>query len=253
MANNLKGKVAFVTGASSGFGAHFSKILAAEGAKVVLAARRKDYLDVVVAEIKSQGGEAMAIELDVTDASAVVKAFNAAEAAFGTVSILVNNAGISSMKHSLKDSEDDYDRMMNLNLKAVWQVATEGARRMVEAKIAGSIINISSIMGLNASPFLALYSTSKAAVAQLTKSLATELWHKGIRVNALCPGFFPTDINESFMATDAGKEYVRKMPAGRVGELEEISGPFLLLASDASSYMTGVLLPVDGGHTIRIA
>lgn len=251
---NLEGKTALVTGASSGFGAHFSKILIENGASVVIGARRKNILDEHADKLNAlvKGTKAKAVTLDVTDRQQVIHAFDVAEQSFGTVDIIVNNAGISPMNHCLQDSEEDYDRMMEVNQKAVWRVATEGAKRLVAANKSGSIINISSIMGLNASPYLSLYCTSKAAVAQLTKALAMDLWSKNIRVNALCPGFFPTEINGDFMNSADGQKYISRTPAKRTGRLDEISGPFLLLASDASSFMNGALIPVDGGHSARM-
>ena len=219
---DMSGKVAMVTGASSGFGVHFAKIMAARGAKVVVAARRVERLEALVAEIKADGGEAMAVAMDVTDSASIITAFDEAEAAFGTVTMLANNAGVADVRSALKIGEDDWDKMIDTNLKGVWIAGQQAAKRMIEAGVSGSIVNTASILGLRVAFGQSSYSASKAAVIQLTKSMALEWAGKGVRVNALCPGYF----------------------------LTEMTAPFLLLASDAGSYLHGVALPVDGGQSI---
>ncbi len=249
---SLSGRIALVTGASSGLGAHFAKILADAGARVVVSARRIERLESLVASIADSGGDAFAAAMDVTDATSVAQAFDAAEAHFGdSVDILVNNAGVAAPSRFLKGTEADWDFTMDTNLKAVWRVAQEAARRLVAAEKPGSIINVASILGLHPGLDQTFYATAKAGVVQLTKVQALELWRKHIRVNALCPGYFETEMNTDFFQTDKGRAYLDKIPPKRAGSLEELSGPLLLLASEAGSFMTGVALPVDGGHLLQ--
>jgi NAD(P)-dependent dehydrogenase (short-subunit alcohol dehydrogenase family) len=245
---DMTGKVAMVTGASSGFGVNFSKILAARGAKVVVAARRFDRLEALVAEIKMAGGEALAVKMDVTDSRSIVNAFDEAETAYGTITIISNNAGIADGRSALKIDEDSWDNMINTNLKGVWVVAREAAKRMVAAGVGGSIVNTASILGLRVAFAQSSYSASKAGVIQLTKSLALEWARKGIRVNALCPGYFLTEMTAKMFDSPQSAAFISASPMGRSGKMHEIDGPFLLLASDAGSYLNGVALPVDGGQ-----
>ena len=245
---NLKGKVAMVTGASSGFGAHFAKVLAEQGARVVVAARRIEKLEALAAEIKASGGVALSVAMDVTSRDSVISAFDAAEAAFGLVDIVSNNAGVADSKMALDTDEASWDYVMDTNLKGIFCVAVEAAKRMVAASRSGSIVNTASILGLRVAVSQSSYATSKAAVVQLTKSLALEWAQKNIRVNALCPGYFITEMNRAYLESEHGRNYIKKTPAHRTGEMSEISAPFLLLASDAGSFINGVALPVDGGH-----
>lgn len=245
-------KIALITGASSGLGAHFARLMAQAGARVVVAARRRDRLDSLVAELKAMGTNAMAVTLDVTDLSSVKAAFDTVEQTFGTPTLIANNAGVAAVHPALGAQEEDYDTMMDTNVRGVWRVATEAARRMSAKGLSGSIVNTASIMGLGVARGLTLYCLSKAGVVQLTKSMALELWAHGIRVNALCPGFFPTEMNEDFLTSEQGIDYLSKTPAGRAGKIEELSLPFLMLMSPSNSFMTGVALPVDGGHSIEI-
>ena len=247
---DMTGKVAMVTGASSGFGMHFAKILAARGAKVAVAARRVERLESLVAEIVAEGGEAVAVAMDVTDSASIVSAFDQAEAALGTVNVVANNAGIADVKSALKIDEAAFDRMIETNLKGVWIVAQEAAKRMINAGVSGAIINTASILGLRVSYGQSSYSASKAAVIQLTKSLALEWAGKGIRVNALCPGYFLTEMTATAFDSPQAQEFLSGSPAGRPGAMDEMTAPFLLLASDAGSYLHGVALPVDGGQSI---
>ena len=247
---DMSGKVAMVTGASSGFGVHFAKIMAARGAKVVVAARRVERLEALVAEIKADGGEALAVAMDVTDSASIIAAFDQAEAAFGTVTMLANNAGVADIRSALKIGEDDWDKMIDTNLKGVWIVAQEAAKRMIAAGVGGAIVNTASILGLRVAFGQSSYSASKAAVIQLTKSLSLEWAGKGIRVNALCPGYFLTEMTAPAFASPEAQAYLNSSPARRPGEMDEMTGPFLLLASEAGSYLHGVALPVDGGQSI---
>jgi NAD(P)-dependent dehydrogenase (short-subunit alcohol dehydrogenase family) len=247
---DMSGKVAMVTGASSGFGVHFAKIMAARGAKVVVAARRVERLEALVAEIKADGGEAVAVAMDVTDSASIIAAFDQAEAAFGTVTMLANNAGVADVRSALKIGEDDWDKMIDTNLKGVWIAGQQAAKRMIEAGVSGSIVNTASILGLRVAFGQSSYSASKAAVIQLSKAMALEWAGKGVRVNALCPGYFLTEMTASAFDSPEAQAYLNSSPAGRPGDMDEMTAPFLLLASDAGSYLHGVALPVDGGQSI---
>ena len=245
---DLHGRVALVTGASSGFGEHFARVLAGAGAKVVAGARREDRLHKLVAEIGAE--QALAVAMDVTDAASVAAAFTAAEAQFGTVDLLVNNAGVAAPGLVHKTGEADWDWVVDTNLKGAWLVAAEAARRMLAAGRGGAIVNIASVLGLATSRGHGVYSATKAGLIQLTKHLALELAGKGIRVNAICPGYFKTEMNDEYFDSAAGQAYIAATPGGRLGRMDEIDGPLLLLASDAGSFINGALLPVDGGHLV---
>lgn len=246
----LNNKIALVTGASSGFGRHFALVLASAGAKVVVGARREDLLAELVGEIETSGGEALAVAMDVTRASSVSDAFDRAEEVFGTVTVLVNNAGVAVPKTVHKTTEADWDFVIDTNLKGAWLVAAETARRLVSAKTGGVIVNIASVLGLATSTGHGIYSASKAGVIQLTKHMALELAGKNIRVNAICPGYFKTEMNGDYFDSAAGKTYIESTPSGRLGQMSEIDGPLLLLAGEAGSFINGAILPVDGGHLV---
>jgi NAD(P)-dependent dehydrogenase (short-subunit alcohol dehydrogenase family) len=250
---SLAGKTALVTGASSGLGEHFAGVLSRAGAKVVLAARRVEKLDALAARIKAAGGQAAVVALDVTNPAAIKPAFEQAEAALGPVDIVINNAGVPSHSWVLKTSEDEWRHVMSVNLDGVFRVAQEAARRMVAGKRPGSIVNIASVLGMSVSKTLAPYSASKAAVISLTQAMALELARNGIRVNAIAPGYFATEINAGFIDTPAGQGLVKIIPAGRIGRLEELNGPLLLLASEAGAFMTGTVVTVDGGYLLATA
>jgi NAD(P)-dependent dehydrogenase (short-subunit alcohol dehydrogenase family) len=245
----LQDKVALVTGASSGIGRGIARGLAREGARVVLAARREEALAALAAEL---GERAAAVPLDVTDTAAVARAFDAAEAAFGApCDVIVNNAGIAVTKPVLQQTEQDWDSVLDVNLRGGFLVATEGARRLVAAKRGGSIVNIASVGGLRILTGVAGYTASKAGLVQLTRQLAVELARHGIRVNALCPGYIETPINRDFFASEAGQAVIRRVPQRRLGQKEDLTGPLLLLASPAGAHMTGAALVVDGGHSVN--
>lgn len=250
---SLKGRVALVTGASSGLGQQFARALADNGASLVLVARRADRLKDFKAELEKAGARAIAVEADVTDRVAMTKAFDAAEQAFGTVTVLVNNAGVAQASLRAVDvGEEEWRRVMSINLDAVLYWAQEAARRMLAAGKKGAIVNIASVLGLGVSKGAVSYATSKAAVIQLTKALALEWAFKGVRVNAIAPGWFVTEINDDYLGSEAGVAIKRDIPMGRFGNAGDLDGALLLLVSDAGAYMTGATLVVDGGQVVQI-
>ena len=244
---SLAGRVALVTGASSGLGRHFAGVLAGQGAAVLVGARRTERLGELVEEITAGGGRAVAVPMDVTDRDSIAAAFDMGEKHLGTVDLLVNNAGIANTADLESETEADWDRVVDTNLKAVWMVAVELVRRLPTDHPA-SIVNIASILGLRVSRGVGSYIASKSAVVQLTRTMALEWGRRGIRTNAIAPGYFETELNEGFFDTEAGQKMQKRIPAGRIGELAELDGPLLLLASDAGSYMNGSVLVADGGH-----
>ena len=251
---DLSGEVALVTGASSGLGWRFAQVLAAHGAKVVLAARRTERLEELKSEIEASGGEAAVVELDVAKHGQVAQAFDAAEQAFGTVTILFNNAGMAIQKPVLDMDHEDWRKVLDVNLDGVWATAHECARRMAEAGSGGSIINTASILGLRTAKTLSAYAVSKAAVIQLTKALALELARYQIRVNAIAPGYVLTEINKEFFENNPqeAEAMIRTIPQRRIAEPSELDGVALLLASKASGFMTGEVLTIDGGQTLEV-
>jgi NAD(P)-dependent dehydrogenase (short-subunit alcohol dehydrogenase family) len=247
---SVAGKVALITGASSGFGKHFAKILAREGARVGLAARRVDVLQSLAQEIRSAGGVAAVAQLDVADVQSIESAVASIERELGRIDVLVNNSGTSIVKPLLEYTEQDWDAVVDVNLKGAFFVGTEVARRMRADGLGGSIINIESILSFRQTGHIPAYVASKAGLTQLTKTMALELARHDIRVNGIAPGYFSTDINRDFLASDAGAAMIKRIPQRRAGNLEDLDGPLLLLACDASRYMTGTTLVVDGGHLV---
>ena len=248
---DLRGKVALVTGASSGLGENFARKLALSGATVVAAARRMDRLQSLAAEIARDGGKAHAVSLDVTDRASVQAAFAEMVRTAGAPDIVVNNAGVGESKPSIDLTEEDWRRVLDTNLDGVWRVAQEGARAMVAAGKGGSIINIASVLGLRVAPQLLAYATAKAGVVQMTQALALEWSRHKIRVNAIAPGYIETDMNRDVLRSEAGQALVKRIPQRRIGAASDLDGALLLLASDASSYMTGSIVVVDGGHVVN--
>lgn len=246
---DLTGKTALITGASSGLGEHFARVLAAAGARVVVAARRADRLARLVQDLQDQGYQALAVTMDVTDADSINAGFTAAETQFGTVDVLINNAGIGEGVPFLKMTEGNWRSMLDTNLDGAWRVAHRAAVAMAKSGQGGNIINIASILGLRVGQGLSHYAVAKAGVVQLTKAMAIELARDKIRVNAIAPGYFRTEMNNDYFESEKGQEYIKQtVPMRRLGQLEELSGPLLLLASEAGSFMTGTIINVDGGH-----
>lgn len=247
---SLAGETALVTGASSGLGHHFAKVLAGAGARVAVAARRTDRLEALAREIRASGGTAEPVAMDVTDPASVTAAFDAAEKALGPVGIVVNNAGVTDPAFITRMTEKQWRGVLDVNLDGVFRVGQEAARRMSAAKAGGSIVNIASIVGMGAIRTLGAYAASKAAVLALTRTMALELARERIRVNAIAPGYISTELNDSFWETDAGKRMIAHVPMRRLGQLGELDGALLLLASRAGSFMTGSTIVVDGGHLL---
>ncbi|MGJ5051729.1 SDR family oxidoreductase [Bradyrhizobium oligotrophicum] len=243
-------EVILITGASQGIGRQFARVLSAHGAAVALAARQTGKLKALEAEIRARGGRAAAVEMDVTSMASIARGMDAAEAALGPVTVLINNAGIAVEKLAVEQSEADWDAVIGANLKGAYFAATEAARRMAARKAGGNIINIASVLGFSVVKFISPYAISKAGVVQATKALALELAASGIRVNALAPGYIDTDINHEVWETPAGEKLIKRIPQRRVGHESDLDGAILLLASNASRYMTGSVVTVDGGFLL---
>ncbi|WP_411840474.1 SDR family NAD(P)-dependent oxidoreductase [Paracoccus sp. ME4] len=243
----LDGRTALVTGASGALGAEFARALAGAGARVVLAARRVDAMRALADSLP----HAHAIALDVTDLGSVARAVADAEAWAGApVDLLVNNSGIATPGAALDQGDEDWARVMGVNLDGARRMAVAVAARLVATGRPGAIVNVASILGLRQGAGVSAYATSKAALIQLTRQHALEWARHRIRVNALAPGYVETDLNRDFFATDAGQAQIRRIPQRRLGRAEELSGPLLLLSSDAGSFMTGSVIVADGGHLL---
>ena len=248
---DFRGKVALVTGASSGLGEHFVKVLQCRGAKVIALARRVDRLQTLKANINSGEGTIDVCACDVTDPQSVKKAFAEFQSRQCIPHMVVNCAGVAVSKPFFDQTESDWDQVLDTNLKGAWLVSQEAAKLMVAANQPGSITNIASITGLRVAGAIAPYAASKAALIHLTKSLALELAKHQIRVNALCPGYIQTDLNQAFLNSAAGQKLLQRIPQKRFGSLKDVEGPLLLLCSDASMFMTGSVVAVDGGHLVN--
>ncbi len=247
---DLSGKAAIVTGAGSGLGRHFALMLARAGASVAALGRDPAKLDGVVKEIEAFDGRAIAAKVDVLDRASILQAIATAETELGPIAILVNNAGITVHKPLLDQSEDDWDMVLDTNLKGAWLMAQETARHMVRLGHGGSIVNIASVLGLRAAGGVPGYVAAKAGLVHLTRAMAQELARHKIRVNALCPGYFATEMTRAFLASPEGEKLIKTIPQRRVGDAGDLEGPLLLLASDAGAYMTGSVIVIDGGLSV---
>lgn len=247
----LSGETVFVTGASSGLGAHFARVLSAHGARVVLAARRMESLERLADELREKGGVADAVSLDVRDPDSVDAAIDTATAIAGPIHALVNNSGVAVTRRFVDQTEEDWQFVVDTNLSGVFRVAQRVTRAMIASGTEGRIVNVGSIVGLVPGGQLTAYAASKAGVLHLTRTMAVELARHRIRVNALAPGYFGTELNSEFFESEAGKAMLGRVPMRRLGQLSELDAPLLLLASRASSFVTGSVLTVDGGHSIH--
>lgn len=252
MSQPLRGKIAMVTGAGTGLGRHFATALAQAGATIIACGRRIAPLESLCAELADQGLACHAVAMDVTDSQSVAAAFDRAEALTGaSLDILVNNAGAAQTKAALDLTDEDWDAIVDLNLGGVFRVARTAARRMIAGRKGGAIVNVASILGLQVAQGVASYAASKAAVIHLSKALALEWARYNIRVNVLAPGYVLTDINRDFFESPSGQKLVGRVPTRRLGTLDELVDPLLLLCGSGSSNMTGAVLVVDGGHSIH--
>ena len=251
---DLRGRCALVTGASSGIGRHAARVFARAGAGVAVGARRAPQLGVLADGIRAECGRAFVVPFDVTDSSAVDAAVERVEREFAPIDILLNNAGVVERGSSLSGSEDAWNRVVDVNLSGAWHVARAVARRMAARRDSlpeggGSIINITSYGALRTPVLVPAYAAAKAGLSHLTRALAVELAPQRIRVNAIAPGLFPTEMTEGFVSTERGRAFVERIPLRRPARLEELDGALLLLASSAGSYITGTEIVVDGGLT----
>jgi len=242
----LDGKRALVTGASSGFGAHFAQLLASAGAEVILAARRTDKLQSLADSLRAQGAKVSAVALDVSSKDSVHACFEQT----GACDIVINNAGVTVTRALLDQTEDDWDSVIDTNLKGGWLVATEAARRLRDAGRGGSFVNIGSVLGERVAAGVAPYAISKAGVVQATKVMALELARYKIRVNALLPGYVITDLNRDFLESEPGQKLRRRVPSREFVQITDLNAPLLMLASDAGAGMTGACIAVDRGHLV---
>lgn len=246
----LEGKTALVTGASRGLGRQFALTLADAGADVVVAARDRERLEGVAKEIEAVGRRAFPVVMDVTERASVVDGIKSAEEAAGPLRILVNNSGIAVTRRILDVDEDDWRKVIDTNLTGAWFVAQETARAMAAHGKGGSIVNIASLLGVRTLPGVVGYNAAKAGLIHLTRVMAMDLARHSIRVNAIAPGYFATEMNEAFFESEPGKAMIRRIPQRRLGQEGDLDGPLLLMASDAGRYVTGQTLLVDGGHSV---
>lgn len=249
---SLNGKIALVTGAGTGMGRQFAHTLAAAGAQVVCVARNAERLEAVADSIRSTGGKAVAVSGDVGNANGIEAIFDAAEAAFGRVNLLVNCAAQVDFGLFPEIQDDAWETLIRVNFSGTMRMCRSFSRRLIAAGAPGTIVNIASIIGEQVIPGIPTYGTLKAATLQLTRSMAVDLTGQNIRVNALSPGYFETEMASSLFDTDAGKALVARHPLKRLGQVAELDGPLLLLASDASAHMNGSVVTVDAGHSLLL-
>lgn len=247
---DLSGEVVLVTGASQGLGRQFARVLAGRGAAVALGARQTAKLESLAKDIGAAGGRAFAVPMDVTNQASIKAALDQAERALGPMTVLINNAGVQRERAAVDLAEADWDAVIDTNLKGAFSCATEVARRMIARGQGGNIINIASVLGLGVMGHLSPYNASKGGLIQLTKSFALEWASKQIRVNALAPGYIDTEFNHEFWATPAGERLIKRIPQRRLGSESDLDGAIVFLASQASRYMTGAVLTVDGGFLL---
>ena len=248
---SLKGKVALVTGGGTGVGESIAVTLSNAGATVALAARRVEKLKETEANIVASGGVAKSFSLDVSSEESIKKCLDSVTERIGEIDILINNAGTTTVGLLDQTDADDWDMVINTNLKGPWLLAKEWvSRRKKNNLTGGNILNISSINGEAPQKGNGVYCVSKAGLSHLTRQMAIECARYGIRVNTLSPGYMRTDINKEFLDSDMGKDFIKRVPMRRYGMPEEMGGPVLLLVSDAGSYITGLTLIVDGGHLL---
>ena len=249
---DLDGKVFIVTGASSGLGAHFARLLSASGAHLVLVARRLERLATLAGDISVTGApEPLVVEADVCSVESIQAAVDTVVDQVGAPSGLINNAGTVDQARAEQVTEENWDSVLDTNLKGAWFFATATARAMIAAEAPGVIVNIASITALRVAVGVGPYSISKAGVAHMTRQLAVEWARHGIRVNALAPGYIETELNRDFFASDAGQTLIKRIPQRRLGQLSDLDAPLLLLCDDSNAYMTGAVIAVDGGHSIN--
>jgi NAD(P)-dependent dehydrogenase (short-subunit alcohol dehydrogenase family) len=255
---DLSGRVAFVTGASSGLGEQFARVLAKAGAGVVLAARRVERLKTLRAEIEAAGGDAHVVRLDVTDLASIRAAVAHAETEMGAIDILVNNSGVGGTHKLLDVTEEQYAHLMDTNTRGAFFVAQAVAKRMIaRAKgeapgtfTGGRIVNIASMAGLRAWANIGVYCMSKAAVVHMTRSMALEWGPYGINVNAICPGYIDTEINHHVWKTEAGQRMVAAMPRKRVGQPQDLDAVLMMLCANESRFVNGAVITADDGQTL---
>lgn len=250
MGEELKGKRVLVTGASSGLGAHFVRLLAGQGTRVVAAARRVERLEDLAADCAGLPGQVMPLALDVASVPSIQAGVAEAARLLGGLDVLVNNAGIGETEAAISVTESQWDAQLDVNLKGCFFAAQAAAQVMIAAKQGGAIVNIASILGERVTARVLPYAVSKAGLIQMTKGLALEWARHGIRVNALAPGYIATDINRDMLESEVGETLVKRIPSRRFGDPADLDGPLLLLCSDSGRHMTGAVVAVDGGHLV---
>lgn len=250
MSGDLQGSVAFITGASGGLGAHFARVLARNGAAVAISARRIDKIEALAEEIRNSGGRALALPLDVADATAIGPALDAAATQLGPIDILINNAGVGGEGLALDLSVEDFDATFAVNVRGTFFAAREAAKRMIAGKIEGRILNIASIASHTVLPGLSAYCGSKAAVAMLTRGLAREWARRGLAVNALCPGYIETAINDAWWPTEGGQKQLKGFPRRRLMDAADLDSAFLMLVGPAARAITGSVITIDDGQSL---